>query len=156
MNYQRRKPNSTPPNRERARELDLAETKTTQQGRQKKREWQAGRQAGRQRRAPRSSKRRRKQKIKVRSCEPHCAQTTKRATRAREPKNAGRIVATAAAKGTDFIAEELYGRTARTRIFLVTSKASERCRFVGSTTPSSTLPFCCPLLDSEVAQERKQ
>ncbi len=46
MNYQRRKPNSTPPNRERAREPDLAETKTTQQGRQKKREWQAGRQAG--------------------------------------------------------------------------------------------------------------
>lgn len=45
MNYQRRKPNSTPPNRERAREPDLAETKTTQQGRQKKREWQAGRQA---------------------------------------------------------------------------------------------------------------
>jgi hypothetical protein len=98
MNYQRRKPNSTPPNRERARELDLAETKTTQQGRQKKREWQSGR----QRRAPRSLKRRRKQKIKVRSCEPHCAQTTKRASRAREPKKSWKNVATAAVKGSRF------------------------------------------------------
>lgn len=125
MNYQRRKPNSTPPNRERARKLDLAETKTTQQGRQKKREWQAGRQAtkGPQEAWREEESRRSKCVLVSRTVHKQPSERGERGERESQ-KKLEELWQQQQPREADFIAEELNGRTAKMRIFVVTSKLS--------------------------------